>query len=1096
MSFPSSHARPWPLCAALTLSLAAPAGVLVACGDGGGGSSGPADVGPSGGGGGQAGGAGGQTGGAGGAGGQTGGTTPDAQGPGGAPTPDAQAPGGALPPDAGPPTAEQATVLAVPETKSIALPGLSGAVHVLRTEADVPHIYARDALDLARVQGYVTARDRFFMMDLARRLALGRISALLGDAGLSTDVTSRAQGMTEVAARMAANLTPTQRTHWQAYAEGINAYVAAVRAGTEAPPSELRLAAPLIGFRSAAEAMEDFTVADLAAFATTVLYQSGFMSDDLERELALRAAETAIESLPDAEARRAALFADLYENVRPVVEVASIERWPGASPPRPEGVAGTGGAGARVARPKLPAAAGAALARRLQRTDDLFGHVHGQPFGSNTWAVGGAGTPDGSALLAGDGHLTLSVPNFFFQTGLDTRVFGGGDVAVTGLVVPGLPPLGVGTNGRVAWSFTYFYADVTDWYAEQIRLGADGLPEAALFDGAWQPLARTDESYEVRNVPALQSVGRQETQPRFTLADGRRLMAVEGRPLLDGEAPGPGEAVINLGDGPWVPGDVDDDGIVSGISADYTGLDTAVALDAYESLAKANDVEHFRGLHRRLAVFGSHFNVADTGGRVLDTGYHAVPCRAALARTPEGRWAPGADPTRLLDGTKYGGFEIPFAADGTVDEAAGAADARRCAVPFDDFPAAFDPPGGFVFNANNDPGGYSFDGSLANDREYIGTSWDQGFRGRTIRDRLAALSAAREATPEAMSALQGDHRSALAERYLPDFLALLDRAGTDAAVGAPFAAHLADFSEVSTRLAAWRDAGYPARSGVSTFYDAPTPEAQRDAVATMIFNAWLGRVMRRMFDDEGLPDVDRVGDRDAVLVAFDRCWRGRGPDNPLGLVSWRADRGTGECLYFDDTQTPEIETSDALVLDALVRTLAFLRSPPTGPGEGGFGTDDMDAWLWGLRHQVRLESLLIGFLGDQPGLASLFSSFSITPEKLPLAPDLPADDPRADLPGFPRDGDAHAVDAAHPGLRAERFEYRHGPVFRMVVKLTPERTTGTVVLPGGQSGLNSSPHFADQAALWLGNQTLPLRFHTDDVVAGATGRETFVPARP
>jgi penicillin amidase len=1010
-------------------------------------------------------------------------------------TPDAQA-GGALPPDAGPPTAAQAAVLAVPETKSIALPGLSGAVHVLRTEADVPHVYARNPLDLARVQGYVTARDRFFMMDLARRLALGRISALLGDAGLATDVTSRAQGMTEVAARMAANLTASQRERWQAYAEGINAYVAAVRAGTEAPPSELRLAARLIGFRTEAEAMQDFTVEDIAAFATTVLFQSGFESTDLEHELGLREAEAAIASLPEAEGRRAALFADLFDNVRPMVEIASIEGWSGASPAVPEGAAGTGGPGARGTRPKLPAGAGAALVARLQKTDELFGHLRGQPFGSNAWAVGSAGTPDGSALLAGDGHLALSVPSLFFQTGLDTTVFGGGDVAVTGLVVPGLPPLGVGTNGRVAWSFTYFYADVTDWYAEQIRLGADGLPETALFRDEWRPLVRTDETYEVRNVPALQSVGRAETQPRFSLFDGRRLMAVEGRPLAEGDVPGPGEAVVNLGDGPWIPGDADGDGVVTGISADYTGLDTAAALDAYESLAGADDVEHFRALHRRLAVFGSHFNVADAAGRVLDTGYHGVPCRDALTRTPDGRWAPGADPTRLLDGSQFGGFEIPFAPDGTVDEAAGAADGRRCVVPFENFPAVIDPPGAYVFTANNDPAGYSFDGNLANDREYVGASWDMGFRGRTIRDRLAALAADRQATPEAMSALQNDHRSPLGERYVPDFLSLLERAGTEAPLGAPFAEHLADFAAVAERLAAWRDRGYVAHSGVETFYDAPDADARADAVATMIFNAWLGHALRRMFDDEGLPAVDRIGDRDAVLSLFDRCWRGRGADNPLGLVSWRADRGAGECLHFDDATTPEIETSDALVLDALVRALAFLRSPAEAPGEGGFGTDDMDAWLWGLRHQVRLESLLIGFLGDQPGLASLFSSFSITPDKLPLAPDLTADDPRADLPGFPRPGDAHGVDAAHPGLRAKRYDYSHGPVFRMVVKLTPERTTGTVVLPGGQSGLNSSPHFADQAALWLGNDTLPLRFHPDDVVAGATGRETFVPARP
>ena len=1014
-------------------------------------------------------------------------SSPDALGA-DARVPDAQAP------DAGPLTPEQAAIVGVAETARITLAGLSGPVQVLRTEADVPHLYARNEADLSRVQGYVTARDRFFMMDLARRLAQGRISALLGNAGLATDITSRAQGMTDVAARMAQNLTPRQRENWQAYTEGINAYIAGVRAGTELPPSEFRLAAPLLGFRQPVEAMVDFTVDDLAAFATTVLFQSGFERADLEREIGLGQAEASIASLPDPETRRAALYGDLFEHVAPMAAVPSIEGWPAlGQAPANGGAAGMGGgAPARsVHRPPVGTVQG--LLDRLRSVDHLYGHIAGEQFGSNAWAVAGSGTPDGSALLAGDGHLTLSVPSLFFQSGLDTQVFGGGDVHVMGLVVPGLPPLGVGTNGRVAWSFTYFYADQVDWYAEDLRLGADGRPEASLFHDEYRPLVATEETYAVANVPALMSVGRMQTETRWALFDGRRLMAVEGRPLAADETPAAGEGVINLGDGPWVPGDVDGDGRVSGVSADYTGLDVTVALDAYESFSKATSVAEFQTLHKRLAVFGSHFNVADVDGHILDTGYHAVPCRDGLPRTAEGRWAPGADPSRLLDGTLHGGFRIPFSPDGTVDEGAGAQDPTACVVPFERFPAVLDPARGFVFTSNNDPAGYSFDDNLANDPEYIGASWDIGFRARTVRDRLASLTEAKQATPEEMSALQGDHRSVLAERYMTDLLTLLERAAADPELSVRFAASLEDFAEVGRRLAAWRDRGLSAQSGVETFYAQPNAADKVDAVATMLFNAWYGHAVRAAFDDEGLVDVDRVGDRDTVVAAFDRIWRGRGPGNPLGLTSYMPDRLLGESVYFDDTTTPEIETSDTLVLTALVNALAFLRSAPEAPGVGGFGTADMDQWLWGLRHQVRLESLLIGYLGDQPGLSALFDRFSITPETLPLAPELAADDPRKGLPGFPRNGDNYGVDAANPGARARQFEYRHGPVFRMVVKLTPDRISGTAVLPGGQSAISGSPHFADQAAAWLGNETLPLRFHVSDVVAGAVGREVFTP---
>ena len=65
---------------------------------------------------------------------------------------------------------------------------------------------------------------------------------------------------------------------------------------------------------------------------------------------------------------------------------------------------------------------------------------------------------------------------------------------------------------------------------------------------------------------------------------------------------------------------------------------------------------------------------------------------------------------------------------------------------------------------------------------------------------------------------------------------------------------------------------------------------------------------------------------------------------------------------------------------------------------------------------------------------------------------------------------------------------------RMVFALKDGAVSGLNIIPGGQSGLADSPHFTDQAALWLGNQAYPARFHVDDVVAGAAGHEVYRPA--
>lgn len=154
----------------------------------------------------------------------------------------------------------------------------------------------------------------------------------------------------------------------------------------------------------------------------------------------------------------------------------------------------------------------------------------------------------------------------------------------------------------------------------------------------------------------------------------------------------------------------------------------------------------------------------------------------------------------------------------------------------------------------------------------------------------------------------------------------------------------------------------------------------------------------------------------------------------------------------------------------------------------------MDAWIWGLRHTVRFESILAPFVGDIGSFNLLISRFAITTDTLPLAEGLVADDPRKGLVGFPRPGDNDSVDAADNGYRPTRFEYRNGPVKRMVIALHPDgRVEGQNILPGGQSGLTTSEHFADQARLWLGNQTWPLRFHLAEIVDGAEGREVYVP---
>ena len=104
---------------------------------------------------------------------------------------------------------------------------------------------------------------------------------------------------------------------------------------------------------------------------------------------------------------------------------------------------------------------------------------------------------------------------------------------------------------------------------------------------------------------------------------------------------------------------------------------------------------------------------------------------------------------------------------------------------------------------------------------------------------------------------------------------------------------------------------------------------------------------------------------------------------------------------------------------------------------------------------------------------------------------------RAGLTWFPRHGDQWGVDAANPGFSGRGFGYGSGPVMRMVIGFMPDgEVVGQNIVPGGQSGRPGSPFFGDQAALWLGNNALPLRYSVADMVAGARGREVLTPGVP
>ena len=112
------------------------------------------------------------------------------------------------------------------ESGTIQLPGLKAEVQIQRDQWGIPHIRADNSHDLFMAQGYVHAQDRFWQMDFWRHLGSGRLAEMFGSSQVDTDKYLRTMGWARVAQQEIQQMNAEMTAYLQAYADGVNAYLA------------------------------------------------------------------------------------------------------------------------------------------------------------------------------------------------------------------------------------------------------------------------------------------------------------------------------------------------------------------------------------------------------------------------------------------------------------------------------------------------------------------------------------------------------------------------------------------------------------------------------------------------------------------------------------------------------------------------------------------------------------------------------------------------------------------------------------------------------------------------------------------------------
>ncbi len=329
----------------------------------------------------------------------------------------------------------------------VAASGLTAPVTVERDALGVPTIAGSSRNDVAYATGYVHAQDRYFQMDLSRRMPAGRLAELVGDAALPTDRRNRLHRFEALADRMYAALPKGERELIDAYSAGVNAGLESLRVR----PFEYLL------LRSRPVHWQPRDTV-LVVFAMYLQLNDSRAETDLRRGV-LKA------SLPPA------LFS-FVNSVSPEWE-APIDGQVVAAAPMP---------GADVYDLREHAREFAAL---TAARDPIMREAHSP--GSNNWALGGGHTASGRGLVASDMHLGLGVPNTWYRARLKVQGLEARDLA--GLTLPGSPVLVAGSNGRVAWALTNSYGDYSDLV--RVELAPDGAQYRSA--AGFRPLIRERE---------------------------------------------------------------------------------------------------------------------------------------------------------------------------------------------------------------------------------------------------------------------------------------------------------------------------------------------------------------------------------------------------------------------------------------------------------------------------------------------------------------------------------------------------------------------------------------------------------------------------
>ena len=482
------------------------------------------------------------------------------------------------------------TPLSFPQTEGkINLAGLDAPVDVYRDEMGIPHIYATTLHDLFMAQGYVQAQDRFWQMDAWRHIGSGNLSEMFGEGQIKSDAFLRTLGWEKIAEEEYATATDEAKVMLDAYAEGVNAYLA------EKSGTELSLEYGVLALLAPDYVPEPWTPIHSLTWGKAMAWDlRGNMGAEIERAILLKTlTPEQVESL----------FPP-YPKDHPIIV--------------PE-IGGDAVLTGDVALTDLETAASAAAlentAANFALLDGLLGPT-GAGIGSNSWAVSGSRTESGMPLLANDPHLGIQMPSIWHQVDLHCRPISENcTYESAGFSFAGVPGVIIGHNANLAWGFTNVGPDVMDLFIE--RVNPDN-PNQYEVNGKWVNFETRTETLKVSGGDPVELTIR-STRHGPVISD--TYGALKNEDLEDDQEAFRDKAGIDLPDN-YV------------IALSWTALEPGSVFDAIWGFNNAANWEEFREAASKFNVPAQNLIYADVEGNI---GYQ-MPGRVPIRAGGDGRY--------------------------------------------------------------------------------------------------------------------------------------------------------------------------------------------------------------------------------------------------------------------------------------------------------------------------------------------------------------------------------------------------------------------------------------------------------------------------